>query len=83
MPSNPKPPDPRFVPKQHGRKPKNPQGVKPRHGRKPVAPGRFDGKNPDACCPMVAAVHSVKKGKFRLARRYALMSARLIAAKVI
>lgn len=34
------------------------------------------------CCPMVAAVRSVKQGKFRLARRYAAMSVRLMAAKV-
>jgi hypothetical protein len=32
----------------------------------------------NSCCPMVAAVKSVKRGKFRLARRYAAMSARLI-----
>lgn len=33
------------------------------------------------CCPMVAAAVSVKKGKYRLARRYAVMSIRLIAAR--
>lgn len=33
------------------------------------------------CCPMVAALRSVKRGKFRLARRYAAMSLRLIAAR--
>jgi hypothetical protein len=33
------------------------------------------------CCPMVAAVRSVKRGKFRLARRYAALSARLIAER--
>lgn len=31
-----------------------------------------------SCCPMVAAVQSVKRGKFRLARRYAAMSVRLL-----
>jgi hypothetical protein len=77
-----KPPDPRGVPKQHGRKPKNPQKVKQRHGRKPVNPGRVDGKKTDACCPMAAAVQSVKRGKYRLARRYAAMSLRLIAARI-
>jgi hypothetical protein len=34
------------------------------------------------CCPMVAAVRSVKQGKFKLAKRYAAMSARLIAARI-
>lgn len=34
------------------------------------------------CCPMVAALVSVRRGKLRLARRYALMSVRLIAARV-
>lgn len=35
------------------------------------------------CCPMVEAVVSVKRGNFRLARRYAAMSVRLIAARVV
>jgi hypothetical protein len=34
------------------------------------------------CCSMAAAVRAVKRGKFRLARRYAVMSIRLIAARV-
>jgi len=34
------------------------------------------------CCPMVAAVVSVKRGQFRLARRYAAMSVRLLAARI-
>lgn len=38
---------------------------------------------PSKCCPMVAAVQSVKRGKFRLARRYAAMSVRLMAAQVV
>jgi hypothetical protein len=33
------------------------------------------------CCPMVAALHSVKRGKLRLARRYALMSVRLMLTR--
>lgn len=33
-------------------------------------------------CPMGAAVRSVKRRRFRLARRYAVMSARLIAARI-
>jgi hypothetical protein len=80
---NPKPPNPQGVPKQWGKKPVNPQKVKPNHGRKPVNPGRIDGRNPDACCPMVAAVQSVKRGKFRLARRYAAWSLRLITARMV
>lgn len=35
------------------------------------------------CCPMVAAVRSVKEGKFKLARRYAAMSVRLMAARIV
>jgi hypothetical protein len=33
-------------------------------------------------CPMVAAVRSAKQGQFRLARRYAVMSARLMTARI-
>lgn len=33
-------------------------------------------------CPMAAAVQSVKRGKLRLAARYARLSVRLIAARV-
>lgn len=32
-----------------------------------------------SCCPMVAAVRSVRQGRYRLARRYAVMSVRLLA----
>lgn len=32
-------------------------------------------------CPMMAAVVSVKRGNFRLARRYAALSVRLIAGR--
>lgn len=39
------------------------------------------GKKKD-CCPMVAAVRSAKQGKFKLAKRYAAMSVRLIAARI-
>jgi hypothetical protein len=44
------------------------------HGGKPPRKG-------GGCCPMAAAVRSAKRGQFRLARRYAVMSVRLIAAK--
>ena len=40
------------------------------------------GGKKNSCCPMVAAVRSVKQGKFKLARRYAGMSVRLIAARI-
>jgi hypothetical protein len=34
------------------------------------------------CCPMVAALRSARKGKFRLAKRYTIMSVRLMAARI-
>lgn len=40
------------------------------------------GKKPNSCCPMVAAVHALERGQFRLARRYAVMSVRVLAARV-
>lgn len=68
----------------HGHKPPDPRRIKPRprDRRRPVSPGRRDGKGTEDCCPMVAAVRSVKRGKLRLARRYALMSVRLIVARI-
>jgi len=39
-------------------------------------------KKGNDCCPMVAAIRSAKRGQFRLARRYATMSVRLLAARV-
>ncbi len=47
--------------------------------RSPMDSG--NNRKPNSCCPMVAAVRSVKCGRFRLARRYAAMSVRLIAAR--
>jgi hypothetical protein len=41
------------------------------------------GKKKKGCCSMVAAVKSVKRGKYRLARRYAAMSVRLIVARLV
>lgn len=61
----------------------NPGG--PGGTRRPIKTGGGGNKPPKKkfCdCPMRAAVVSVKKGKFRLARRYAAMSVRLIAARV-
>lgn len=61
---------------------------------KPGAQGRGYGGNPgghsgghkppkkEGCCPMVAAVKSVKQGKYKLARRYAAMSVRLMSARI-
>jgi hypothetical protein len=60
----------------HGRKPPKPTVSTYGHGRKPPKPK----PDSDDCCPMVAAVRSVKRGKFRLARRYAAMSVRLICS---
>lgn len=36
-----------------------------------------DGKTPKKCCAMVEAGRAARRGKFRLARRYAVMSIRL------
>jgi hypothetical protein len=35
----------------------------------------------EGCCPMVAAARAARAGKFRLARRYAAMSVRLIVGR--
>lgn len=74
-------PDPRPaggpLPKGNpGRKPPMPKSNL--HGRRPPPPK----KNADACCPMVAAIRSARAGRYRLARRYAAMSVRLIAARL-
>lgn len=68
-------------------KPSNPQKAPKSHGPKPPASGGHrnskGGHNTgEACCPMVAAVSSVKRGKFRLAARYARWSFRLLAARI-
>ena len=57
------------------------QTNKPRGKTSRRAGGGGGTRNKD-CCPMVAAVRSVKQGKFRLARRYGAMSIRLIAARL-
>lgn len=68
----------------NGRKPPNPTKVtpRPRDRRKPPPPKRRDGKKIESRCPMVTAVRSVRRGKFRLAKRYALLSVGLLAARV-
>lgn len=57
---------------------KNP---KPYRGRPANSHSPKHGKK-NYCCPMVAAVGATRRGQFRLARRYAAMSVRLIAARV-
>lgn len=75
MPHNPSP---------YGGGNSNPGGPGGHRGRiRPARPGGGGSKPPEKkCCPMVAAVVSVKQGKFKLARRYAAMSVRLIAARI-
>lgn len=53
------------------------KGTSHRGGTRPPAPPS------KGCCPMVAAVRSVRHGRYRLARRYAAMSVRLIAERLI
>lgn len=53
-----------------------------RKDRAAVRRGGSPGDGKGGCCPMVAAVRSVKRGQFRLARRYAVMSVRLVAARI-
>jgi hypothetical protein len=56
-------------------------GTGPSGGYRPTSSGGGTTHNGN-CCPMVAAVQSARRGKYRLARRYAVMSVRLIAARV-
>lgn len=76
-------PQPRW--RQEGRTGPNGPKYAKRKDRAAVRGGGSPSKPPSkqGCCPMVAAVQSVKRGKFRLARRYAAMSVRLIAAKAV
>lgn len=41
------------------------------------------GQSKQGCCAMAAAGRAARRGKYRLARRYAAMSVRLITARVI
>lgn len=59
-----------------------PQPVRAK-GTQHKGPRPSGGSSSDKCCPMVAALVSARRGKFRLARRYAALSARLIAARII
>jgi hypothetical protein len=56
-------------------------GVGPGPGYKTSGTGKGTKHNGN-CCSMVAAVRAVKRGKYRLARRYAAMSVRLIAGRL-
>lgn len=56
--------------------------ARPNRSVRPAYTGTSTGPSGGGCCPMVAAVRSVKRGQFRLARRYVAMSVRLIAARL-
>lgn len=59
----------------------NPGG--PGGRRQRIQTNRGGGKPPQkSCCSMVEAGRSIKRGKFRLAARYARLSVRLIAARI-
>lgn len=63
--------------------PKPAGGPLPRgnHGRKPPPPPPHRSRE-GGCCAMAAAGRAARRGRFRLARRYAVMSVRLIAARL-
>lgn len=65
----------------HGRKPPNPQNIKPnpRNRRKPPPPPRREGAS---TCPCMQALRSVRRRKFRLARRYTILAVNLLAARM-
>jgi hypothetical protein len=65
----------------HGRKPPNPQRVPKSHGKKPPPPPHTSRPNKD-CCALLAAARSARRGRWRLAYRYTVRSARLIAARL-
>jgi hypothetical protein len=57
-------------------------GVGPGPGYRPSSTGGGTTHNGGGCCTMAATVRAAKRGKFRLARRYARMTVRLIAARI-
>ena len=57
-------------------------GVGPGPAYRPSSTGGGTKHGGGDCCPMAAAVRSAKRGKWRLARRYAAWSVRLIAARL-
>ena len=54
---------------------------KPRVRRASELPSSRQGKK-KGCCAMAAAGRAARRGRWRLARRYAAMSVRLVAARV-
>lgn len=56
-------------------------GIGPGPAYRPTEGGGGTNHKKKDCCPMVAALTSIRRGKLRLARRYALMSIRLIACE--
>jgi hypothetical protein len=66
-------------PKPHSTGPYGAGRRPPRTRRASEVGGSATPKND--CCPMVAAVRAVRRGKYRLARRYTVMSVRLIASR--
>lgn len=59
----------------------NPGGPGGHRGRIPVGGG--GGHKKKGCCPMVEAGRAVRRRRYRLAGRYARMSVRLIAARLV
>lgn len=58
-------------------------GKRPARVRTPSQlPSSRNGSQSGDCCPMVAAVRSARQGRFRLARRYARLSVRLLVARI-
>ena len=78
---DPKPAGGALPKKNNGRKPPAPRKTPGGNGRKPPAPRPHSDRGGD-CCPMVAAVRAARAGRFRLARRYAAWSVRLLVARV-
>ena len=55
----------------------------PRQPRRRSPMDSGNNRNDKSCCYGAAAIQSIKKGQYRLARRYARMSVRAIAARMI
>lgn len=47
-----------------------------------VPRGRTSHQKKKGCCSMVAAVRAVRRGKYRLARRYAVMTLRVLKGRL-
>lgn len=57
-------------------------GVGPGPGYRPGGTGKGTSHKGGDCCPMVAAVWALARGKLRLARRYAAMSIGIMVNRV-